>query len=205
MSVKVAVAGTHSTGKSTFLNLVSDRLRQCGLSVVRVGDLALQARSLGFPILAAHTFESTLWIMVEGIRRELEAGLASDVVLVDRPVLDALGYLQAALRSRGATLTQEQRRMLRGVVRGHMPSYGMTFVTALDASVPLGDGRDSDAEFRRIVAERIKALARRMACSPVTLRREDVPEAVDAVEAHVLRTLIAVGARTADRPRTMPA
>ena len=35
--------------------------------------------------------------MAECMRQEAEASLTCDVILVDRPVLDALGYLQAAL------------------------------------------------------------------------------------------------------------
>lgn len=86
----IAVAGTHSTGKSSFLKEVEARLNAHGLRVARVVDTASRARDAGFPILRDHVYEGTLWIMAEGLRQEMEAALKSDVVLVDRPPLDAL-------------------------------------------------------------------------------------------------------------------
>ena len=103
-AVKLGVAGTHSTGKSTLVEALASALRERGLRVGRVADLATSARDLGFPILRDHTFESTLWIMTRGIAAELEAALRVDVVLVDRPALDALGYFWAALAYRRAKL-----------------------------------------------------------------------------------------------------
>ena len=79
LPVKVGIAGTHSTGKSTFLRQLSERLEARSLQVGRINDLALRARALGFPILTEHTFESTLWIMSECMRQEAEASLTCDV------------------------------------------------------------------------------------------------------------------------------
>jgi len=95
--IKIGVTGTHSTGKSSFLRALAPALEQRGLKTATVSGLAKRAKDVGFPILAEHNFHSTLWIMAEGLRQEAEASLGSDVILVDRPVLDALGYLLAAL------------------------------------------------------------------------------------------------------------
>jgi nucleoside-triphosphatase THEP1 len=90
-SIKIGVAGTHSTGKSTFLSTLTSTLNDRGFVIGGVSDLASRASDLGFPILADHTFESTLWIMAECMRQEAELSLTCDVILVDRPVPDALG------------------------------------------------------------------------------------------------------------------
>ncbi|MGH3923755.1 MAG: AAA family ATPase, partial [Pseudonocardiaceae bacterium] len=99
-AVKIAVTGTHSTGKTTFLAALDRALTELGYAVAKVADLAEEAAERGFPILHRHTPHSTLWIMARGIALELEAALWADVVLVDRPVPDALGYYHAALTYR---------------------------------------------------------------------------------------------------------
>ncbi len=71
--VKIGVAGTHSTGKSSFLEALGPALQELGLSAIAIGGLAERAKALGFPILAGHTFDSTLWIVAEGLRQEAEA------------------------------------------------------------------------------------------------------------------------------------
>src|SRR5437899_994966 len=108
MAVKLAIAGSHSTGKTSLLQSVERVLRSEGYRVTRVSDLAVEARDHGFPILREHTSASTLWIMTRGITLELEAELNADVVLVDRPVADALGYLSAALKHRRSRLTEPE-------------------------------------------------------------------------------------------------
>jgi len=110
MTILIAVAGTHSTGKSTFLGAVRSALEKEGMVVGSVSDKASDCRSAGFEILHKHTFESTLWIMSSVIQGELEAGLSADVVLVDRPVPDALGYLEAALEPQHSAIPNADRQ-----------------------------------------------------------------------------------------------
>src|SRR5688572_12177198 len=104
IGMKIGIAGTHSTGKTTILEFVGQKLQEAGFSTARVSDLASAARDAGFPILREHTFSSTLWIISRGICEELAAALKCDVILVDRPAPDALGYLYAALEHRGVSL-----------------------------------------------------------------------------------------------------
>lgn len=154
--IRIAVAGAHSTGKSTFLSNVESRLTQHGLKVGRVLDLAQAASDLGFPILQEHVYESTLWIMAQGMRLEMEASKDTDVVLVDRPVPDALGYLLAAL---DVTHRQEPRLPeLRAIAQAHAGYYDWLACTILDETVELGPDRDKDPVFRRRAAERIAML-----------------------------------------------
>ncbi len=154
--VRIAVAGAHSTGKTTFLSNVEARLRDRGLKVGRVADLAQAARDLGFPILRDHVYESTLWIMAQGMRLEMEASKNTDVVLVDRPVPDALGYLLAAL---DVTNRHEARLPeLHSIAQAHASYYDWFAYTVLDENVELGPDRDTDATFRRKAGERIARL-----------------------------------------------
>jgi hypothetical protein len=156
--IKIGIAGTHSTGKSSFLDLLLPVLRQHGLSSTTISGFAEQARALGFPILAEHTFYSTLWIMAEGLRQEAEASLHNDVILVDRPVPDALGYLLAALEV--SRRDEDPRRIdeLRAIARAHARDYDILIVTSLDTTVPLGDGRDQNAQLREASARHLEVL-----------------------------------------------
>lgn len=155
--LKVGIAGTHSTGKTTFVELLEDRLIKIGYRVIRVNDLAKDARDIGFPILREHTFSSTLWIMTRCITLELEASLTADIVLVDRPVPDALGYLFAALETRNEILSNMERCYLIDLVKHHSKTYNVIFKTVLDPSMPIGTNkpRDHDPEFRFLASSGI--------------------------------------------------
>jgi hypothetical protein len=153
--VVIGVLGTHSTGKSTFLARLAHDLRRQHIQVATVADLGEQAQRTGLPILHNHTWASTLWFATRGISYELEAWRHGDVVLVDRPVPDALGYYRAALEYRGEQPEPTTLAYLESLVRGHSVHYDLLFRTTLDTSIPLGDSkeRDEDSEFR-VLADR---------------------------------------------------
>lgn len=155
--VTIAVTGTHSTGKSTFLARLAHELRRRKIAVGTVTDLAEQAQRIGLPILFNHTWASTLWIITRGISLEVEAWLHADVVLIDRPVPDALGYYRAALTFRGETPDPEQMTRLTAIVRQHSDRYDLIFRTTLDPTIPMGRDkvRDSDGDFRAMADEHI--------------------------------------------------
>jgi hypothetical protein len=153
--IKIGIAGTHSTGKSSFLESLEPAFQQAGYRVRKIDDLALEARDRGFPILQNHTFNSTLWIMTRGIALELEASLDADIILVDRPVPDAIGYLLAALMTRREQLPEWQSTYLFDLARHHAQTYTLLFKTVIDPQVPIGTNkpRDRDPEFRRLAAQ----------------------------------------------------
>ncbi len=159
--IKLGVSGTHSTGKTTLIRELEVRLVDAGLRVGRVADLAVDARNHGFPILHDHTFESTLWILSRGIAAELEAAQVADIVLVDRPVVDALGYLSAALAHRKAALRVEEMDYLTVLVKHHVKTYAIICKTVLDQDIAIGPGRDPDMRFRTSVAGEIDGIYRR--------------------------------------------
>jgi nicotinamide riboside kinase len=155
--VTIGVTGTHSTGKSTFLARLAHELRLRAVEVATVADLGEKAKKMGIPILFNHTWASTLWIITRGISDELEAWLHADVVLVDRPVPDALGYYHAALEHRGQSAQPAELAQLNALVRDHSRRYDLVFRTTLNASLPLGDNkqRDSNARFRTLADHHI--------------------------------------------------
>tara|TARA_B100000767_G_C19679061_1_gene498725 strand:+ start:551 stop:1117 length:567 start_codon:yes stop_codon:yes gene_type:complete len=156
--IRIAIAGAHSTGKSSFLDEVEHPLKGAGLKVGRVADLARQARARGFPILRDHTIDSTLWIITEGLRQEAEAALAADVLLIDRPPIDALGYYDAAISSTGRLADEDGRSALLTLARWHLRQCDIVYLTELNPDIPLGPGRDTDSTFRQEAARAISEL-----------------------------------------------
>lgn len=155
--VTIAVAGTHSTGKSTFLAQVAARLRDQGLVVATVADLGEAAQRAALPILTEHTWASTLWIMTRGLSLEIESWPLADVVLVDRPIPDALGYYRAALDYRHEAPDSARLAALTAFVRYHTDHYDLIYRTVLDPTIPLGSNkpRDTNDEFRALADRRV--------------------------------------------------
>ncbi|WP_329408640.1 ATP-binding protein [Nocardia vinacea] len=162
--VTIAVVGTHSTGKSTFLARLAHELRRAGLEVATVADLGEQAQRMGLPILWNHTWVSTLWIMTRGISNELEAWLHADTVLVDRAVPDALGYYRAALEYRGETADPDGSAYLETLARSHSDCYNLIFRTQIDPHIPLGTNkvRDGNHQFRTLADHHVEAVLREL-------------------------------------------
>jgi hypothetical protein len=146
--VTIALVGTHSTGKTTFVHALADRLRRNRVDVAVVNDLGVNALELGLPILWNHTWASTMWIITRGISLELEAWLEADVLLVDRGIPDALGYYEAALAYRGALPEPERLEQLGRIVADHAQHYDLILRTELDPSIPLGAEKPRDTDMR---------------------------------------------------------
>lgn len=152
--VMIGVAGTHSTGKTSFLARLTHELRRAEVTVATVGDLGEKAMQMGMPILFNHTWASTLWFITRGISDEIAAWLHVDVVLVDRPVPDALGYYLAALDYRNQQPDPHELAYLDVLVRGHSTRYDLIFRTTLDTTRPLGTNRIRDPDDRfRVLAD----------------------------------------------------
>jgi hypothetical protein len=182
---KFAVAGTHSTGKSTFVAALKERLQAEGLVVADVHDSAADARAEGFPILADHTFDSTGWLIGQAIRLETKASLFASAIIVDRPVPDALGYMLAALRHQDRKLESGRYERLEGLCRAWVGEYDLLFVTELDPRVPIGPGRPDDEQFRIEAARAIAEILRDLRPDAIPLPYGGNEEAIERCVRHV--------------------
>lgn len=179
----IAFTGTHSTGKSTFVDSLTDVAEKRGLRVGKVKDNAAECAMAGFPILKDHTFSSTLWIMATVIREEQHEGLVADLVIVDRPVSDAIGYLEAALAVTGRDVPSEDRNHLYALAKLHSPRYDLLFKTVLDESVPLAPGRDPDLAYRKEVDSHIGAALSQLGVQPLNpLNDDDMAQALALID-----------------------
>ena len=91
-SLKVAVSGSHSTGKSSFLRLVKQHLDIRNIQYTIVADMATRCP---FPILKQQTIESSLWMISTSVAEEIAALNKTGIVLIDRPIIDTWPYLMA--------------------------------------------------------------------------------------------------------------
>ena len=187
--LKIGVAGTHSTGKSTFLNKLTDLLQADGLRVGRVEDLALAAKNAGFPILTEHTYESTLWIIAEVIKREQEQSLNSEVILVDRPSFDALGYLYAALSISSRSIPKEKLNVLEAITSAHAADYDIVILTELDTSLPIGEGRPDNDKFRAAAEKYIFKFAKQNKIEFICLNSTNVCSVLKNVRERISQNL----------------
>jgi hypothetical protein len=172
--MKIAISGTHSTGKTTFLKdlqkLIGTRRK---IKVVR--GVAHEAMELGFPILKNHTFQSTLWMMSAGMKAETELEFKKRIIFVDRPVMEPLAYYRAALKSRNEVIKPEHEKCLLGIARSFLGTYQMVIKTVVDRRVPISRNkkRDHDPAFRALADKEIDRLYKELGMKPTRLKRGD--------------------------------
>ena len=171
--MKIAISGTHSTGKSTFIEQLEKALSEYRIGIVR--DLATAARDHGFPILRDHTFSSTMWMMARGVALEQEAALHHDLVVVDRPIMEPIAYLRAALKTQDRAITEAEDACLHAVARSYAFTYAVLIKTVVDPTIPISTEkeRDHDTAFRLLADQEIHALYERLGCQVVELRHGD--------------------------------
>jgi GTPase SAR1 family protein len=186
LATKIGIAGTHSTGKSTFLNRLQSEFEHRGYRVAIATGFASDAQSLGFPILQDHNFESTAWIMARGTQRELEGALSNDIVLVDRPVPDALGYYLAALEYRRETDVAWKVDHLTSYVKTFAPTYGILIRTVLDSSLPIGRSkpRDGNLAFRDLASTNIETVFSKLNLAALELSSSNSDQIIASVLSH---------------------
>lgn len=99
MTKKIAIVGTHGTGKTSLSYLMAAHYKMQGKSVKIIQEVA---RSCPFPINDKMTKETAMWIYHEHCKKELEACRDHEVVISDRSYVDSLIYAEHfKLRLRG--------------------------------------------------------------------------------------------------------
>ncbi|MFI5942239.1 AAA family ATPase [Streptomyces uncialis] len=159
VAIRIAVSGTHSTGKTTLLRRLEMELRATGRTVARTpASFAAKAAELGFPKLQNQSAECTEWIIAASAAAAAERTLNADVVLIDRSALDPVAYYLAALERSGQEPDPVVTQRLTNLVKAHTAAYDALLATVLDPTVPLGDSRDRDLEYRACVDRHIHVL-----------------------------------------------
>ncbi len=86
--MKIAITGTHGTGKTTLSYYLAGYYKSLGKSVKIIQEVT---RSCPFPINQRMTIEAAKWIYLEHTKKELEAS-KNQVIIGDRSVYDSFAY-----------------------------------------------------------------------------------------------------------------
>jgi thymidylate kinase len=147
----IGIAGAHSTGKTSFCDDIQLRLNKMGITVSRVPSFGRLAVECGIPILKEHTYSSTKWFIDKTIAaQEIEYNKES-VVLVDRPIIDAIAYWMAAVEYRKSPLIFNEYNELTKIILNKNHLYSHIFATRINPLIPVDSNRDNDVVFRNRV------------------------------------------------------
>jgi nicotinamide riboside kinase len=149
--MKIAIIGTHSTGKTTLLTHVQHALVSRGEQVEVLPELA---RVCPFPINEETSLEAQAWIQTNQIQQEQHLHTPGAVLLCDRSTLDNFAYMQ-----RAAMLAGQDVAAIEAAAAEHMKTYDYIFKTTMLQVSATEDGvRTTDETFRNDINARIEAL-----------------------------------------------
>jgi nicotinamide riboside kinase len=141
--IKIGLAGTHSTGKTTLI-------RELKKEMPRLNLVSEAARDCPFPINEKTNFKSQEWIFRTQVEREIKVPL-DDITISDRTVYDQLAYIRYAYEN--GNITFDEYMVLEKYVTnwGHTYDYIVYIPIEFDAE---DDGVRSVNEFYRIAIDK---------------------------------------------------
>lgn len=163
--MKIAIIGTHSTGKTTLLESLAQHFSTQGKEVFILPEYA---RLCPFPINEETTLEAQKWILLSQITEENKILHEDKVLLTDRATIDNFAYMYRIGKS--DAIENFERCAV-----AHMRTYDFVFKTQklnLDAKE---DGiRTTDLEFRDMIDRLITHLLKKH-----TIAYSLLPETID--------------------------
>jgi len=172
--MKIAIVGTHSTGKTTLINTLAQALEAAGKKVVIVPEMA---RLCPFPINEETTAEAQKWILENQIKEENSIDDSEAVVICDRGTIDNFAYF---FRIATRLKPEENLAPWEALAVNHASTYDAIFKTQKLAIAAEADGERAIGEvFRQEMDDMITGLLEKHSI-PHTL----LPPTAD-YEAHV--------------------
>lgn len=147
--MKIAIVGTHSTGKTTLVNKLDSYLTNGGFKTVILPELS---RLSPYPINERTNFDAQAWIQENHIKFENETDHLDKILICDRSTLDNFAYFERAITDRDISGWEKQ-------AVDHMNTYDLIFKTRkLDLSAPEDGVRSTEDGFRTDIDRRIARL-----------------------------------------------
>lgn len=151
--MKIAIIGTHSTGKTTLIEKLQNKLRAHAIPSALVPEVA---RVCPLPINEASTVPAQTWILDKQIAAENELDHLGQVVICDRASIDNWAYFYRALSRNGCVIAGnawEQKAVRQAT------TYDFIFKTQMLSLAAKADARRStDGVFRQEMDELITAI-----------------------------------------------
>jgi len=135
--MKIAIIGTHFSGKTNLVNEVYDYLHGVHGDVARVSEVV---RRCPLPVNDRTTFEAQSWILMQQIKEETEKSVHS-IIISDRSVIDNYIYMMRKFPGEAAAFLP--------LVLEHAKTYDFIFKT-VPADMEIHDDgfRDTGPGFR---------------------------------------------------------
>lgn len=144
--MKIAIIGTHSTGKTTLIRKLGYVLEAHGYEIKFLEELS---RKCPMPINEHTSFEAQLWIQTHQIREEHQLAQDNTVLLCDRSTLDNFAYLQRSSADKDLSEIEH-------TAADHMQTYDIIFKTyKLDIAAKEDGVRSTNDIFRDDIDTRI--------------------------------------------------
>ena len=105
---RIAIVGTHNTGKSTLCHSVAAKLMTRG---IKVGVAWEPSRSNLHLAAGIRGYETQMSIFASVVGGEMEAERTNDIVICDRSILDVIAYTQALTDHPNETQTKYTQAM----------------------------------------------------------------------------------------------
>ncbi|MBH41215.1 MAG: hypothetical protein CL685_00695 [Candidatus Magasanikbacteria bacterium] len=174
--MKIAIIGTHSTGKTSIIRQLSLGLQEKGKRVFVVSELSRLAPG---EINEGAKIETQLWIQQKQKEEELKYALYNGHVLCDRSTVDNFAYLQRI--ANGVDVSEIEKEAVR-----HMQTYDFVFKTKKLSLAAVDDGiRSVDDVFRDDIERRIELLLKKHDISfyhlPETLEYKKIVRYIEEV------------------------
>jgi hypothetical protein len=187
--VLLGVTGTHSTGKSTFCEALKVSLECKGICVATIPSFGKLAVQQGIPLLTQHTYDSTMWFIDRTLEAQRAAADTAEVILVDRPIMDAVAYWNAAVEHRGTPAPMHQVDVVKSLITSQLPGYTTIVATRLDSSIALGPGRDTNLLFRASVDSHLHKILSDFGIQHQMLVPDVRDALLDSLHTHIIRKL----------------
>jgi hypothetical protein len=140
-TLKVGFTGMHESGKTTTMHDVAAELRRAKMDIFVIDEMARKAPDAGFHLHRDKGFTLQLWVTAAQIKLELEATRRGyDVILVERPVMDALAYAKVSLED--GVMTQQEYGLLSDICWGYARAAPYDYIFALSELHHRGRGED---------------------------------------------------------------
>ena len=145
--MKIAIIGTHFSGKTELVRELSDLFKE-RYSEGSLATITEIIRRCPLPVNEGTIFEAQKWILMQQIKEEIEKS-GSKIIVSDRSVVDNYIYMMRKF--------PEQARAFLPLVLEHAKTYDYIFKTApLETEIEDDGFRDTSPEFRAEIEDMLK-------------------------------------------------
>ncbi len=150
--MKIAIIGTHSTGKTTLINKLDERIKKIGFRTTILFELS---RQCPFPVNERASYEAQAWIQIKHLEQENNVDHQDKIFLCDRATIDNFAYFRQAVPDKN--IGEWEARAVE-----HMHSYDLVFKTRkLDIRAKEDGFRTTNEQFRKTIDNNIKKILKK--------------------------------------------